>query len=118
MGVIAAAFAGIIIVFFVYDLLVERRNNNLIVKAAHTNRIVSSLFPSTVRDRLLRDEDVQSRKDGFWHKAGQADYEAKEVTPIADLFPACTVMVSILPFTLVALNCVLIISSCTISFVT
>ena len=56
MGVIAAAFAGIIIVFFVYDLLVERRNNNLIVKAAHTNRIVSSLFPGRFRDQIIGDE--------------------------------------------------------------
>ena len=38
------------IVFLVYDLFVQKRNYNLIVKAAQTNAIVYSLFPNKNND--------------------------------------------------------------------
>ena len=87
MGVIAAAFAGIIIVFFVYDLLVERRNNNLIVKAAHTNRIVSSLFPGRFRDQIMGDEtgaEVRQGGDAVHFKGKSASEVGSK--PLADFF--------------------------------
>ena len=44
--VVAITFGLVALVFFVYDLVVQRRNHNLIVKAAQTNAIVYSLFPN------------------------------------------------------------------------
>ena len=69
-SVIAAAFGGIILVFFVYDLLVERRNNNLVAKAARSNRIVSSLFPGRFRDQIMGDEIPAQRVAGLGRQGG------------------------------------------------
>jgi len=41
------------VVFYLYDLFVQRRNENLTIKAAQTNAIVANLFPDTIRDRYV-----------------------------------------------------------------
>ena len=38
-AVVAATFVMVAVVFFVYDIFVQKRNNNLIQKAAQTNAI-------------------------------------------------------------------------------
>jgi len=43
-----------------YDYLVQRRQNKTLAKAKQTNKIVSALFPSNVRDRLLQDAEEQA----------------------------------------------------------
>ena len=54
---VAAIFALMAIAFFIYDMFVTRRNNKMVTTAARSNAIVSSIFPSTIRDRLLKDDD-------------------------------------------------------------
>ena len=52
--VVAATFAFVVVVFFVYDLMVQQRNNKLIDSNAISNEIVSSLFPGQIRNQLLK----------------------------------------------------------------
>lgn len=54
---IASTFAVILIVFFGYDWLIRRRNEILMQNAARTSAIVTSLFPGTIRDKLIQQQD-------------------------------------------------------------
>lgn len=45
-----------ITVFFVYDRIVEQRNRKMVVDAARSNIIVSSMFPGALRDKVLLDQ--------------------------------------------------------------
>lgn len=53
---IAVAFAVVIVIFLVYDQLVRKRNENLVMKAARSNAVVSDLFPDAIRDKILDSE--------------------------------------------------------------
>jgi hypothetical protein len=48
-------------------MFVQRGNGRLIIKAAKSNAIVSSMFPSNIRDKLIcNDEDtIQKSKAQF-----------------------------------------------------
>jgi hypothetical protein len=89
---------------------VKRRNDKVIQAAARSNAIVSSLFPSNIRDRLFKAEDDKA-KDLQWKvpKGGLKSYlrddgdgatgisDNKSINtskPLADLFPETTIMVS------------------------
>lgn len=50
---ILATFAAVIIIFFVYHVSVEQRNEKLIFSVAKSNAIVSSFFPGKMRDRII-----------------------------------------------------------------
>jgi hypothetical protein len=52
--IIARSFLLVIVVCCVYDMFVQRRNEKLIGSAARTNAIVTSLFHSNIRDKLVR----------------------------------------------------------------
>jgi hypothetical protein len=107
------------VVFGLYDFFVYRRQRELIVKAERTNKLVSELFPSNVKDRLLDDGGSVMRKGsthfdrGSMNRASSMrsiDGFATDMTlvsrtgsvsnrinpyqsrPIADLFPSATVM--------------------------
>ena len=95
-----------------YDYLVQRRNRKVVSKAEQTNTIVSALFPSNVRDRILKDAEEQAqlaendRKNKILVGGGQKEQlktflgEDEDNTvahpfgtkPIADLFvsPPCS----------------------------
>ena len=102
----AGAFFLIAITFIMYDRYVIRRNERMIDQAAKTNKIVASLFPSNVRDRLLEEEEAQKGESGaqtrlksFLANDGpsKADMEMKDgeefkTRPIADLFPETSVL--------------------------
>ena len=101
----AGAFFLIAITFIIYDRFVIRRNEKMMDIAARTNKIVASLFPSNVRDRLLAEDDgkgqngTQTRLKNFLANDGPAkadleleDNEAYKTRPIADLFPETTVL--------------------------
>ncbi|KAL7564170.1 hypothetical protein ACA910_021144 [Epithemia clementina (nom. ined.)] len=99
-------------VFIFYDYLVQRRQNNVLTKAKRTNAIVSALFPSNVRDRILRDAEQQAEneerdrnmkanfkfgasKDQLKHFLDDEENRVSQpysTKPIADLFPSATVM--------------------------
>ena len=96
---VAIVFAFTAFMFVVYDRLVERRQKIVMRKAAQTNAIVTSLFPENVRDRLMEQAAAKMDEKNFVSQnrrlkgylnggedAGMGD------TPIADLFPHCTVM--------------------------
>lgn len=115
--IMALAFALTALFFLFYVRIVQRRQAEIMAAAARTNAIVTSLFPSNVRDRIMRDAEqaaalnkpetvpfipgvgeAQSRKlktflDGDENKP---DHETQLVMfktkPIADLFPETTVM--------------------------
>ena len=53
---VAATFVVVVSVFFVYDVMVKRRNEKLVTNAAQSNALVSSLFPGMFRDRVLDEE--------------------------------------------------------------
>ena len=110
---VVACFAMTTIIFLIYDLLVQRRQDMVMASAKKTNAIVTSLFPENVRDRLLQDinndekkgKDDQANKRGSWADpsnafATSANKRGDEITsekifgskPIADLFPATTIM--------------------------
>jgi class 3 adenylate cyclase len=81
---------------FFFLRFVQSRNKKVENVAARSNAIVSSLFPSNVRDRLLAENlDVKvtkgrnRSKDGNSHVNDVAVYKSK---PIADLFPETTVL--------------------------
>lgn len=87
--------------FFIYDIFVTKRNNNLISKAAQTNAIVSSLFPDNFRDKLIcQNEEAKSAKKGnlkTFLNDGQTSGEPGgknylSSKPLADLFLETTVM--------------------------
>lgn len=66
--------------------------------AARSNAIIKSLFPSTVRDRVLDAEPSSQMfvppkaRLGSFLRSGEANATNDDRTPIADLFPECTVM--------------------------
>ena len=62
-GVVAAIFALMAVAFFMYDRTVRRRNQKMVQAAMRSGRIVSSLFPDTVRDRLLAEEEEAERRE-------------------------------------------------------
>jgi class 3 adenylate cyclase len=54
--VVAFIFAFALLLFAIYDFLVERRQKIVLEHALQSTAIVSSLFPDVVRDRLFRRE--------------------------------------------------------------
>jgi len=105
--VVALTFCMVAIVFYGYDVFVQRRNENLVSKAAQSNAIVSSLFPDHLRDRMMEEKDQQRDSDNrssstqfsskraslkaFLNdgKTGEVSHQNK---PLADLFLETTVM--------------------------
>ena len=116
--ILGVAFGFTALFFLFYVRVVQRRQAKVMATAARTNAIVSSLFPSNVRDRIMRDaeEAVNNKTDlsasPFLPGMGEApkrklktflDGEEKgpnsetqlvmfKTKPIADLFPETTVM--------------------------
>ena len=52
----------IAVAIFVYHAFVERRNSMLVQTTARSNKIVTSLFPSNVRDKLYGEEEKSKQK--------------------------------------------------------
>jgi hypothetical protein len=63
---VACIFSAMAISFILYDFMVHRRNSKILKVAARSGAIVSSLFPSTVRDRLFaaKEDEKKSKKLG------------------------------------------------------
>jgi hypothetical protein len=110
--VLVFAFAFMITAFLMYDCFVVRRNRKLLNAMTRTNAIVSSLFPSNVRDRIFADakEDKDEKKalngksrlktflssgnddDEFDDDVDEDDKYMYKTKPIADLFPETTIL--------------------------
>jgi hypothetical protein len=76
------------LIFVVYDWLVEKRQSALMTTAVQSSAIVSSLFPSSVRDRLFHTDEAKESNG----TAIVSNTAAKNSAPIADLYPNTTVM--------------------------
>lgn len=98
--VMTTIFVVMAAIFCIYDRFVYRRNAKIVDTAARSNEILSSMFPSQVRDRLYaeteRRKTVDSKsKSSLDDKIGDAettDAEFYKSKPIADLFPATTIL--------------------------
>lgn len=104
--VVAMIFLFASIMFVLYDCLVTRRQRIITNRALQTNAIVASLFPASVRKRMyagkpgrasLVTSTPKRKLTSYLNKNGN-DFEnpsrslAIDPTPIADLFPSCTVL--------------------------
>ncbi|KAL3935763.1 MAG: hypothetical protein SGARI_002839, partial [Bacillariaceae sp.] len=103
---IAAVFAFAVLVFIFYDMMVEKRQKKILETAKKSTAIVSSIFPKKVRDQLLG-APVQGNATKLRRLAGGATPMGQSTkkldgssrhsdtedmgSPIADLFPECTV---------------------------
>ena len=103
-GVVALTFIAVAVVFCVYDMFVQRRNNKLIDRAARSNAIVSSMFPGAIRDRLIGNDSsdgITKRNSGgngkrklktFLNEGGSGEDNDTNAKPLADLFLETTVL--------------------------
>jgi hypothetical protein len=85
---------------------VQRRNEKVIIAAARSTAIVSSLFPSNVRDRLYKEQEEKEKnrlragnlksflRDGGRNMDDGIASIQHSCKPLADLFAATTVLVS------------------------
>lgn len=98
--VVVAVFFFTAMIFMSYDFLVQRRQRKIMALAKRSTKIVSSLFPSAVRDRIIRDAEHQAeleiQKKGkfrgtnaqlksFLDESPNA-YGLQDSKPIAELF--------------------------------
>jgi hypothetical protein len=109
-SVVAVTFFLVVVTFVMYDIFVQRRNSKVEDAAVRSNVILSSLFPTTIRDRLIagNDEEAKPGKGPGGAKtrlrsfldsdlpggldAAVGDGLGYEGKPIADLFPETTIM--------------------------
>ena len=80
-----------------YDLAVERRQKLVMKNATRSSEIVSSLFPSKVRDQLYRADDQAGAesKEGHAFSSGVSKVPLPPVPlggTIAEMYPETTVM--------------------------
>ena len=97
---VAAVFLMTAAVFYLYDVMVERRQKVVLDTAQRSTAIVSSIFPKNVRDQLLQ-APVQGNATKLRFLADARNHDSqsgisstadRDVSsgPIADLFPNCT----------------------------
>jgi hypothetical protein len=86
---------------------VKRRNEKVMKSAARSTAIVSSLFPSNVRERLYQEQEHKANRHragnlkNYLRSGGERDDDMLDGAesqfsskPLADLFTETTVMVS------------------------
>lgn len=119
---ILAVFVFIIIVFFCYDFVVQRRQQKVQRIAKQTANIVKSLFPKNVQDRIMEEAKAAAEADNegqrgfrFSNKErlknalqnGEDNEERhKNAPPIADLFPSTTIMFAVSSFIIFVCPCI------------
>ena len=112
--VVVLIFFCTAMVFALYDYTVNLRQQKVMAQAKRTHAIVSSLFPSNVRDRMLKEAEQQAERDlaaqednkkrvpfasnksqlkDFLGNKNSDNMQSFDTKPIADLFPSATVMV-------------------------
>jgi len=71
---VAATFIVVASVFFAYDWVIQRRNDELAKTAARSDKLVSSLFPEGIRDQLLEEQELSD------HGAGKKSLDGSVAT--------------------------------------
>jgi class 3 adenylate cyclase len=98
---VVIVFLFTIMMFLIYDRLVERRQTMVLNKAVQSSAIVSSLFPRMYADRLLQQNNSGQFSVSTSYSSNNkrlksfliGDNETNEnEQPIADLFPFATVL--------------------------
>ena len=92
--IVAMTFVFTSLVFLAYDFWVERRQKVVLTSANKSNAIVTSLFPSNVRDRMYNADDSKaSHSAKTWETRTDTELGNSSLKgpPIADLFPNSTV---------------------------
>jgi len=92
-GAVLLVFAGM---FFVYDKTVMRRQNLVMNDAAKSAAVVNSMFPKEITKRLMEDVHMSQtrRLKSFLSEGGDNTELQSAAKPIADLFPACSVLIA------------------------
>jgi class 3 adenylate cyclase len=105
--ILVAVFVFTSFVFVTYDCLVQHRNSVVNTSAIQSSSVVSSLFPEQVRNRLHKvyksEKSKQHNHTDIFKSItsdgkSRDDFEAADLnefddsTPIADLYPNCTVL--------------------------
>jgi hypothetical protein len=76
---------------FVYEIMVNRRQEKTMQNAINTTRFVSTLFPEAVRERLMEDAQQagndKNSKENFNLDEVVGSGGAFKTKPIADFFP-------------------------------
>jgi Adenylate and Guanylate cyclase catalytic domain len=97
-------FAFVSLVFYGYDKMVQVRQESVMNTAVRSTAIVSSLFPSEVRDRLYQSSDTQPTKSDDnargvlssllldHHNSEMPKRDIMNSPPIAELYPETTVL--------------------------
>jgi len=92
---VACAFLLMSLTFVGYEVFVSKKNKKMVSQAARTNKIVSSIFPSNVRDRILQEsvpKKEKALKTFLSSDSPDSASAANSGKPIADLFAATTIM--------------------------
>ena len=97
---IALVFVFTSLTFFIYDCLVERRNTAVMESAEKSSKIVHSLFPAVVRDRLFKtaEEEMAAAEEEKRHKSGIRSLVPKAVSSIVDTNSSDNMKVSVATF--------------------
>jgi hypothetical protein len=91
--VAAMIFVFTALVFYLYDVTVENRQKRVMQSAVRSSAIVSSLFPSSVRDQLYPVTQGTAQHDGFGKGAPLDDGETNlSRSAIAQAYPETTVL--------------------------
>jgi class 3 adenylate cyclase len=88
--IIAAVSLFTSLIFVVYTIAVSRRQQVVMDRAVASSAIVSSLFPSQVRDQIYRENDTEKKKT--WKAEEDGAHGFGSSRPIAELFDHTTVM--------------------------
>jgi class 3 adenylate cyclase len=83
------------LVFYLYDVTVEIRQNRVMQTAVHSSAIVSSLFPSSVRDQLYPvSQGAMPSEDEIRNRTPLDAEDATNLSgsPIAEAYPETTVL--------------------------
>lgn len=103
---VVAIFCFTALAFLFFDCLVTRRQDRIFKTAKKQNAIVSSLFPTNIRKKLMEEADTEGRSGRKKNNkiSPSAFLQSNEATgdpsaigilgdkPIADLFPETTIM--------------------------
>jgi hypothetical protein len=103
---LSGVFVFTAVIFALYDLTVQRRQETVMASATKTGALVSSLFPKEVQERMLRDEKqdeegfhlmpMKNQIKGFLNDSDAATTRGAQPKhsspPIADLYPSASVV--------------------------
>lgn len=90
---VAGAFAFMVIVFYVYNVSVFKRNEKLVANAARSNAVITSLFPDNIRSQLIGESSTNNPRS-FQELLGPVSDPVANLArpPLADYFATATVM--------------------------